>query len=279
MNHPITHVVTPAPRSYLFVPGNRPERFDKALAAGADAVILDLEDAVAPDAKDTARESVARWLSSEHPVVLRINAAGTPWFEDDLRLCAAAGVSAVMLPKAEHAANLQRVAAAAPGCALLPLIESALGIQHVDALAAVDGVQRLVFGSIDLQLDLDMRGGAEELMYFRSRLVLASRVAGLATPVDGVSTTFDDPAEVMADTAHARRHGFGAKLCIHPKQVVPVNAGFSPSDEELAWAQRVVAADAASNGAAVALDGKMVDRPVVARAQRMLRDAQMRAGR
>ncbi|HEY1392622.1 MAG TPA: CoA ester lyase, partial [Methylibium sp.] len=230
-------------RSYLFVPADRPERFDKALAAGADAVILDLEDAVAPEAKDGARRSLADWLqrASSARVVLRINGADTAWFEDDLALCTAAGsVTTVMLPKAERPEDLARIAAAAPGRALLPLIETAVGFDNMRSLAQAPGVERLVFGSIDFQLDLGIAGEGEELLFFRSQMVLASRLANLAPPVDGVSTAIADVEPLQAEARRARRLGFGAKLCIHPKQVAIVNESFSPSAEELAWAGRVL---------------------------------------
>lgn len=257
--------------SYLFVPGDRPERFHKALASGAAQVIVDLEDAVAPAAKSAARAAVAAWLHPDHPVVLRINGAGTPWFEADLALAAHPGVAAVMLPKAEDAATLRAVRAAAPQAALLPLIESARGIEAVDAIARTPGVERLVFGSIDFQLDLGLTGDGEELLFFRSRLVLASRLAGIAAPVDGVCTAIADDAALRQASERARRLGFGGKLCIHPRQVAVVEAAFAPSAEELAWAEKVLAA-AGSEGAAVAVDGQMVDKPVLARARR-IRDA------
>jgi len=260
------------PRSYLFVPADRPARYAKALASGADAVIVDLEDAVAPDAKDGARGSLEAWLTGPDArgVVVRVNAAGTPWFEDDLRVvCRSPHVSAVMLPKAERADDLARVA----GRPLLPLIESAAGFDALRQVAGAPGVERLVFGSVDFQLDLGIEGDGEELLYFRSRLVLASRLHGLAPPVDGVSTAIDDAGVLDADTRRARRLGFGAKLCIHPKQVDAVNRGFAPTAAEIAWAERVLDAAAKAGGAAVAVDGKMVDKPVLLRAEALLRQA------
>jgi citrate lyase subunit beta/citryl-CoA lyase len=185
------------------------------------------------------------------------------------------GVAGIVLPKAEREADLAALAAAgAP--AILPLVESALGLWHCAALARMPRVQRLVFGSIDFSLDLGISEGHEQLLYARSQLVLASRVAGIAAPVDGVTTSIDDPDSVRADTLRARALGFGAKLCIHPKQVGAVNAAFAPTSAELAWAGRVMAAAAQANGGAVALDGKMVDRPVVLAAQRMLDEARLR---
>jgi citrate lyase subunit beta/citryl-CoA lyase len=256
-------------RSYLFVPGDRPERFDKALAAGAGQVILDLEDAVAPESKQRARDAVAAFLRADRPVVVRINAAGTPWFDDDLAMAARPGVT-VMVPKAESAAALASVQRAAPQARLLPLIESAAGMSAVDEIARAPQVQRLVFGSIDFQLDLGIEGDAEELLYFRSRIVLASRLADLEPPVDGVCTALDDADALRAESARARRLGFGAKLCIHPRQVAVVEAAFAPSDEEVAWATRVLDAAEGAHGAAVAVDGRMVDRPVLLKARRLL---------
>jgi citrate lyase subunit beta/citryl-CoA lyase len=257
-------------RSYLFVPGDRPERFDKACAAGAGQVIVDLEDAVAPDTKARARDAVAGWLRAERPVALRINGAGTPWFDDDLALAAYPGVAAVMLPKAEGADELVRVATAAPAAALLPLIETARGMALLDTIARAPRVQRLVFGSIDFQLDLGIDGDDDELLFFRSQLVLASRLSDLAPPVDGVCTAIDDTEALRAASLRARRLGFGAKLCIHPRQVGVVEAAFAPSAEEIAWARRVIDAAQAAQGAAVAVDGRMVDKPVLLRAQRLL---------
>lgn len=278
---------TPRPiaRSLLFVPGHQPARFDKACASGADAVVLDLEDAVPPDCKDEARSQVGAWLAARRgdaatPVIgVRINAADTPWHAADVALCAAAGpgIEALMLPKAEDADVLRAIAIAVPSAALWPLIETARGIDRLAGIASAMHVQRLVFGSIDFQADLDIEvdeeGDGHELLFFRSQIVLASRLAGLQAPIDGVSTSIDDHSRIEADARRARALGFGAKLCIHPKQVAAVNQGFSPVPERIAWAQRVLAADAASGGAPVAVDGKMVDRPVVLKAQAVLRAA------
>ncbi len=254
-------------RSLLFVPGSRPDRFDKALAAGAGAVVVDLEDAVPPADKDRARAALRDWLAPQRPVIVRINGADTAWFPDDLALCAHPGVAAVMLPKAERAADLAEVRTAGAR-ALLPLVESATGLAAARALAREPGVQRLAFGSIDFQVDLGMRDALEdELLHFRSELVLASRLAGLQAPVDGVSTAIDDAERLSEDVLRARRLGFGGKLCIHPRQVEAVERLFAPSPAERAWAQRVLDAAAAAGGAAIAVDGKMVDKPVILRAQ------------
>ena len=258
------------PRSYLFVPANRPERFDKALASAADAVIVDLEDAVPPDQKIAARDQLAAWLSPQRAVVVRINAADTPWHADDVALCSRPGVAAVMVAKAERAETLAALASSAP---LLPLIESAAGFDQLRAIAGVRGVQRLAFGAIDFQLDLNMRAEFDELICFRSQIVFASRLAGLAAPIDSPSVAIDDDAEVEHDAQRARRLGFGAKLCIHPRQLAAVNRSFSPTSQEIAWARRVLEVAAQSGGASVALDGRMIDKPVILRAQAILAEA------
>jgi citrate lyase subunit beta/citryl-CoA lyase len=260
------------PASYLFVPGNRPERFGKALASGADQVIIDLEDAVAPADKLVARDAVRASLDPEFPAAVRINSADSEWFEHDLSLCSLPGVAAVVLPKAASVADVARVrAAGAP--MVLALIESAEGLANARALAAADGVSRLMFGSIDFSVDLGIEGDERELDAFRSELVLASRLAGIAPPVDGVTTAIDDAEVLRRDTLRGKRFGFGGKLCIHPKQLAIVHAAFLPSNDEVHWAMRVLDAARQAGGDAVAVDGKMVDKPVMMRAERILQAA------
>ena len=262
-------------RAWLFVPGHRPDRFDKALAAGADRVIVDLEDAVAPGDKAAARAALASWLASTSArVAVRLNAADTAWFADDLALVELPAVATVVLPKAEDPALLAMLAARRQGLALVPLIESAAGIAAARAIAAAPGVERLAFGHLDFQVDLGLRDVTEdELLPFRCEIVLASRLARIAAPLDGVTAAIDDAAALAADVARARRLGFGGKLCIHPKQVHSVRSGFAPAAAEIAWARRVLGAAQQAGGAAIALDGKMVDRPVILRAEAILREA------
>ena len=265
----------PQVRTYLFVPGTRTERFGKALASGADKVVLDLEDAVAPADKATARDAVAAWLETATPedrsrVVVRINDATTAWFAADLAALGNAAGIGVLLPKAESAAQIAEVRSALPRAGILALVESARGVADANRIAAA-GVQRMVFGTLDfaLDLDLDIAADGAALAYAASRIVIASRLAGLPAPVAGVTPQLDDEARLLRDLVEARRLGFGAKLCIHPRQVAPIHAALRPSDAALDWARRVLAADAASPGAA-RLDGRMVDRPVVLQAQRTL---------
>lgn len=262
----------PTPRSYLFVPGNRPERFDKALAAGADAVIVDLEDAVGPTDKPAARAALARWLDAARPVWIRVNGVDTPWFADDLAAARRPGVAGVVVPKSESAAQVADVARALPGTSIIPLIETAAGVWHALAIASAPQVARLAFGSVDLALDLEAEDGSGTFGYARARVVFASRVARIAAPVDGVTLALADPAMLDADVVRARREGFGAKFAVHPRQVPAINQGFAPTPAEIEWARRVMAA-AGDGNAAAQLDGRMIDRPVIEWARRLLKDS------
>lgn len=268
------------PRSYLFVPGNRPDRFAKARASGADAVVLDLEDSVAPADKEKARAAVDEWLSAARPVMVRVNTSDSAWFRDDLGVGRRAGISGVLLPKAERVEEIRLVAESfGPGVPILPQIETARGFRNAPALAGAAQVRHLLFGSIDFQLDLGMTAEEDELLYFRLQIVLESRLAGIEPPVDGVTTDIHNAERIRADTLRARRLGFSGKMCIHPKQVPIVNQCFAPTVEEEVWAKRVVEASAAAPGAAIAVDGKMVDRPVLARAEVILAKAAQLRGR
>ncbi|MEX3787844.1 CoA ester lyase [Paraburkholderia sp. BR14374] len=260
-------------RSFLFVPGSKPERFAKALAAGADAVIVDLEDAVADADKASARAHVAdavrTFSASPVCVLLRINGAGTQWFDEDLSLAAFDGIDGVVLPKAETPAALTAVAAATTK-PIWPIIESAAGVWNALEVARMPGVKRLVFGSVDFELDLDCDGSWDALLHARSRIVLASRVAGIESPVDGVTVAIDDEQQLAEDSSKARSLGFGGKLCIHPRQVKAVNAAFSPSADQIANARRIVEAYERAEGGAVSVDGRMVDLPVLLKARRIV---------
>jgi len=265
-------------RSLLFVPADRPDRFENALGSGADAVVIDLEDAVAPAAKDLAREGLMRWLGPERHVMVRINPPGSDWFDADLAVLRLPGVRGVVLPKAERARDVRHVAAACAAGVVLPLVETALGMRNAHRIASVQGVDRLLFGTIDFQLDMGIEGDDTELLFFRSKLVWISRLAGLPSPVDGVSPSVDAAERLLRDARRARALGFGGKLCIHPRQVPVVNAGFAPSAQAIAWARRVVEAASFGRGGALQLDGRMIDRPVLLKAHRVLEEVD-RAGR
>ncbi|MHA6832813.1 HpcH/HpaI aldolase/citrate lyase family protein [Ralstonia pseudosolanacearum] len=263
-------IAQPAVRSYLFVPANRPERFAKAQAAGADAVILDLEDAVSMDAKAVARQHLADYLAGGGTGIVRINGIDTSWGDDDLRLCALPGVQAVVMPKTNCADDIAAVRARLPtSVPLLPLIETARGMANANAIAAAEGVARLVFGTVDFRTELGIDGDETELLAFRSMLVLASALASIQPPVDGVTLELGQAEALQAACVRSRRLGFGAKLCIHPSQVSIVNQAFSPSAAELEWARRVVE-HAKSSPGTFQLDGRMVDAPVIQRAEQLL---------
>jgi citrate lyase subunit beta/citryl-CoA lyase len=260
-------------RSYLFVPANRPDRFDKASGSGAHQVILDLEDAVAPDDKEAARRPVAQWQGRGDAVV-RLNGADTPFFEADLEMILEAGVTEVMLPKAEIAA-LDRLAAMLKGaCRIIALIETVRGYFELRALGNSGLLSRFAFGNLDFGLDAGVTEATQELDPVRLAIVLESRLAGLPPPIDGVTTSWSDPAAFGAAVGRTRALGFGAKLCIHPAQVRPVNEAFLPTAEEVAWARRVMEASDGGRIGAVALDGKMIDAPVTRRARMILGSAQ-----
>lgn len=268
--------------SFLFVPADRPERLPKALASGADIVVADWEDAVAPAHKEGARAALldavpALDAAQRARLVVRINAEGTPWFADDLAALGrlvAGGLSGAMLPKAERAPTLQAVAqAAGPTAALLPLVESVAGLTAAEALAAAPQVARLAFGHLDFQLDAGMACAEDEaeLLPVRVALVLASRRAGRAAPIDGVTVDTRDAGRMARDAARARRMGFGAKLCIHPAQVPLLHAAFDPDTDAVAQARRVQQALHDAGGGVCVLDGRMVDAPVLEQAEQTLR--------
>jgi len=270
----VHHRVKPL-NSLLFVPASRPDRIAKAMLTGADAVIVDLEDSVAFHHKDVARTALKSILNANSPVMLRINSADSPWFKSDLEMLSCPGISAVVLPKAENPDDILSVSRASR-LPVLPLIETAIGFQRLQALANSLGVSRLIFGHIDLQADLDMRAEEDELLPFRVSMVLASRLANIASPIDGVTTAITDTYQLRNDALRARRLGFGGKLCIHPSQVTLVNECFTPTFVEVAWANRVLNALDKGNAGIAVVDGKMVDRPVLLRAQRILDEAQAR---
>jgi len=255
----------------LFVPADQPERFAKAAASGADAVIIDLEDAVTPTAKEAARDALAGALPAA-AVIIRVNAAGTPWHDGDIALLDRLGMVGVMLPKAEDPALVDGVARRLRGRRrLIPLIESARGVHRAVDIAAVRGVTQLAFGPADYRNDVGCGDAPEAMLLARSTLVLASRLGGIGAPLDGPCFDFRDPGPTGEEARHARMLGFGGKLTIHPSQVPWVRNAFMPDVAEIAWARRVVAAE--GSGGAANVDGTMIDAPVVARARRILSGA------
>lgn len=263
--------------NFLFVPGTRPERFIKALDSGANGVVLDLEDAVAEEDKETARNAIrTAWPSfsveQKKRLVIRTNAPGSQFYSADLILAQELNVGCLLIPKSESADQINGAALVLPNTAIIPMIETAIGLDRLREISNANQVLRLALGNLDLQADLGMMCDPQEteLQTARYQIVLASRLAQIAPPVDGVTPSTDDLPRITDDAERAKRMGFGAKLCIHPKQVAIVKAAFMPTEEEIQWSQRIIEADHASKGGAVKLDGRMIDRPVVLLAQRTL---------
>lgn len=247
----------------LFVPGNRPDRFAKAAASGADGIIVDLEDAVSPGDKDSARATIA---ASQLPAnsVVRINAKGTRWHDDDVAAVKKMAIGSVMLPKAESGEQLRNLKTILGDLPIIALIESAEGLASVKEIAR--HADRLAFGYIDFSADIGCSMEKHALLVARADIVLASRLARLPMPLEGVTPSFDDPQEVEDDARYAASLGFGGKLCIHPKQIAPILRGMRPAQSEIDWATRI----AQSGDGAVSVDGAMVDAPVRLRAARIL---------
>lgn len=262
-------------RTALFVPASRPERFIKALESGADAVIIDLEDAVEHEAKDRARVELANFATS-HPdasFMVRINDGATSWFDEDLAVCRELpNVRGIVLPKTESAEQAYRVVGA--GKRVIPLIETARGVQVLDEIASVQGVRRLSFGLLDLMLDLgvtpDTESAALVLNQIRFQILMYSRMHGLDAPLDSIYPDFSDPVGLAVAARQACDMGFCGMLCIHPRQIEVVHQAFLPSAQDLDWAQRVVAQAETDNSVAFKLDGRMVDLPVIERARRIV---------
>lgn len=252
----------------LFVPATRPDRIAKAARSGADAIIVDLEDAVPESEKVSARAGLSEFLADVPvPVVVRVNAVDSAWFADDIAFVRAMGIPTVMLPKTQSAAD---IAAIGGGIAVIGLVETALGVVSLPDICTAPDLLQLAFGSIDYALDAGCTEEREALLLARLSIVTHARARNLAAPLDGVTVSVSDAAMIRSDTEYALRLGFGGKLLIHPQQVAPVLAAMRPSAQQLDWAQRVCAADDASGGAAVLLEGRMIDAPVIKKARQML---------
>jgi citrate lyase subunit beta / citryl-CoA lyase len=262
-------------RSYLFAPGHKEKLLRRVFEAAADAVILDLEDAVPPAAKQQAREMVAEVLARRSAWV-RINAVRSEDAAADLDAVAdrAAGIR---IPKVESPEDVDWVVHRAPGRPLICAIESARGVLAAREIALVPGVRHLSLGGVDLRRDLGAGEGSLQTLYARSHLVVASVAAGLEPPIDGVFARLDDDHGLREQAEFARSLGFFGKSAIHPRQVDIINEVFTPSAEQLAWARSVVDAFEAAGGEAVKLpDGEFVDLPVADRARRVLRTGRLR---
>ncbi|MFI6310092.1 HpcH/HpaI aldolase/citrate lyase family protein [Nocardia fusca] len=263
MRDPVDNATT-----FLFVPGNRPDRFGKAASSGADIVILDLEDAVPAAQKHEAREAASSFLAGGGRVCVRVNPLGSGELDADLAAVGGSpGLLGLMVAKADHPSVIH--AAGATSTPIIALIESASGVAAAYEIASSPQVARLAFGHLDYAVDIGARPSHTAMLHARSALVLASRRAGLPGPIDGVTAALDDTEALLGDVDHATDVGMSGKLLVHPRQVAPVTAAFRPDKRAVEWAQGVL--DGAGSGEAVRIGGEMVDAPVIARAQAILR--------
>lgn len=262
-------------RSWLYTPANRPEMLAKALGRGADAAVIDLEDAVPRPEKDAARRTLADWLAesgaSSTAVYVRVN-NDHELLADDLAAVAGSGITGVWIPKVEGTDLLEEVRSLLPDVEIVALIESARGWQMAMTVAEHPATAQLAAGEADLVADLgvDPSPGEPELLPFRMDLVAASTAAGLPPPIGGVEVAIDDLEGLTESSVRLRRMGFGGRQVIHPSQIDPVNAAFTPTAEEVAWARGVL--DQAERGDGVWRDehGNMVDEAIVRRARRIV---------
>ena len=281
-------------RTALFVPATRPDRIDKALGAGADVVIIDLEDAVTPALKSEAREAARKKVVEHAPrrLMVRVNALGSGHNQNDLQSIVDASPSGIMLPKVDCGEHIREIHERLLGCerrcgmrpgslGVVTLIESARGVQNIfrTLSEALDPARAFLaaFGAADYSLDMgiDVSRDGAELHYPRSRIAVACRAAGREPPIDTpFMIDLKDLDGLKTDARRAKQLGFQGKLCIHPNQVGPCNEIFSPTAEEIQYARRVVEAfeqSEAEGVGALQLDGKFIDYPVVERSRRIIR--------
>jgi citrate lyase subunit beta/citryl-CoA lyase len=261
-------------RSLLFAPGSDARKLEKAFASAADGVVCDLEDAVAPADKEAAREVTAAAVAgaADPARLVRVNGAGTDWFKDDLGLTATLDLDGIVLPKASPDA----VDALGPdGPPVVAIVETALGLRQAFEIASRPRVAALLLGSVDLgaEVGLEPRADGQELLYARSKISFDSAAAGRRGPFDVVHLDFADTVGLEAQCRLARSLGFRGKASIHPAQIETINAVFSPSEQEVEWARSVVDAFEGQSEGVLAVNGTMVDKPVVERARRILAEA------
>ena len=281
-------------RSMLFTPGNRSDLIEKAIRSGADAVIVDLEDAVPLDSKVAARDALADLPESDVPLYVRVNGAETEFLWGDVVAAGRAGVAGIVVPKAEDADLLRRVSGAltalelaagreAGAIEIVPLIESAKGVRDADALLACDDrVTSVLFGSGeqgDLVADLDCEWTPDGigLLYARSQVLLAARAAGIGQPMDAVFMDFRNNDALRIECELAKRVGYVGKVAIHPGQIPVIHEVFTPTPEEVAYQRKIVEAfeaAVASGSASISVDGRMVDYAVARVARGVLERAE-----
>ena len=265
-------------RSFLFAPGSEERKLVRALGSGADAVVADLEDAVAPAEKAAARDLTTRLVAAAETRaarLVRVNAVGTEWHDADVAALRASEADGIVLPKAT--ANAVEAVAGRIDLPVVAIVETAVGLREAFAIASHPAVEALMLGAVDLglQLGLEPRDDGHEILFARSSLVVDSAAAGLRGPIDRVWVDVRDREGLARDCAVGRSLGFRGKALVHPDQIAPTRAAFAPSADELRRAREIVAAyeRAEADGlGVVALDGEMIDAPVVERARELLSD-------
>lgn len=264
-------------KTWLFVPATRIDRVAKAFASGADAVIVDLEDAVADVDKTQARKALRSYCDSNdyHPIWVRINQAGSEDFEEDLKICQQMpNLAGLILPKAERASDIEKVHNAT-GLPIIALIETALGLYQIDSMTKASGLLAFSYGFLDLCNDLQVQVGtaAADIIanQIRYQLLLISKVHSLLAPIDMVYTDFNDDKGLSQRVQLWSQMGMSGMLCIHPKQVAVVQQSLQPTNDEIDFAKRVLEEYEQSGQAVFKIDGNMVDAPVIERCRQLLR--------
>ncbi|OZE83133.1 CoA ester lyase [Rhodococcus sp. 14-2470-1a] len=271
--------------TFLYVPGDVPARFDKASRSGADAVVLDLEDAVVASNKDEARSTVAAWLVACEPgqveIWVRVNPGALQ--DADIRAVAGPNLTGIWLPKVESLEEIEAAArildTVAPHAELSALIETGKGLLALPAIATGPRLRFLQIGEVDLAADLSIEPGDDgrALLFARSQVVVASAAAGLEPPLAAVSVEFRDTDAFAADTVELRRLGFRGRACIHPAQVAPARDAFVPTSEAVQEAEEILEALAqATSGVGVDKNGRLIDEAVARSARRVVQYAQSR---
>jgi citrate lyase beta subunit len=266
-------------RSLLFTPGTAREKLHKSLETTADALIWDLEDAVHPSEKDKARSTVRDVLDSfdkphRRPIFLRVNAVGTPWFEADTKLATHRAVRGVVLPKAEDAEHIEAARALANEAEIIAIIETARGLRNLEHTLESGHVSGVALGALDLAVDLGLTltESGLELLYSRSRIATLARAASVEGIYDSVFPDLESTSTLRRQAESVKNLGFTGQLAIHPSQLEIIHTVYSPSQQEIEWATRVLqAADSSERNVlgVFILDGQMIDRPVMEQARRV----------
>jgi len=280
-------------RTALFVPGNRPDRIEKAFNTEADVIIIDLEDSVPLSEKESSRSNVREKVPqfADRIILVRVNELGSPFIKGDLEETIVEGVNGIILPKVEKADDIHDInklllevekkrSLPEGSIHLFPLIESAAAVQHVYDIVSTktkpERIYTVAFGAADYTLDMgiEMTMEGNELFYARSKIAIACRAAGISPPIDTpFMIDLKNTEALISDARRAKELGFQGKLVIHPQQVEPCNRIFSPTPEEIAKAEKIVHAfeEAEAAGvAAIQLEGKFIDYPVVKRSKNIL---------